>query len=107
MIRELETAGVRCTLLEGLPKKLDYDVVYVNRLQEERFSDKSIFDKHRQLYRLSYEMVAATQALILDPLPRIDEIDVAADNLPNAVYFQQASYGVPVRMALLSLMLST
>lgn len=106
MISELEAAGVRCTQIKGLPDKLDYDVVYVNRLQEERFADKSIFDKHRRFYRLSYDMVAATQALILDPLPRIDEIDVTADDLPNAVYFQQASYGVPVRMALLSLMLS-
>ncbi len=105
MLNELTAAGVSCKVIEGLPESLEYDVVYVNRLQEERFADKRIFEKHRALFRLNHEQVSATKALILDPLPRIDEIDIAVDSLPNAVYFQQASYGVPVRMALLALML--
>ena len=46
-----------------------------------------------------------SNCLILDPLPRIDEIDTDVDSLPNALYFKQASYGVPMRMALLAMLL--
>ncbi len=105
MLEQLEAAGARCDVLDSLPSDLDFDVVYVNRLQEERFPDKAVFEKNRDLFRLSHEMVSNSKAIVLDPLPRIDEIEVAADSLDNALYFKQASYGVPVRMALLSLML--
>jgi len=82
-----------------------YDIVYVNRLQEERFKDKSLFEENRRKFRLEQDMVEGSKALILDPLPRIDEISTDVDSLVNAVYFKQASYGVPVRMALLAMML--
>ena len=106
MLAELKAAGAECEIVHGFDNALDYDVVYVNRLQEERFPDKSIFQKNRALYRIRADKVSKSRAIILDPLPRIDEIDTAVDQLPNALYFKQASYGVPVRMALLSLMLN-
>jgi len=56
-------------------------------------------------YRLTKPDVEGSNCAILDPLPRIDEIDTEVDALPNAVYFKQASYGVPVRMALLAMLL--
>ncbi|MEO0369796.1 MAG: aspartate carbamoyltransferase, partial [Pseudomonadota bacterium] len=74
----IERAGASCKVIEGLDSELDYDIVYVNRLQEERFPDKAVFEENRSRYRLTREIVSATKALILDPLPRIDEIDPAA-----------------------------
>ena len=106
LLDSLTDMGAQCAVIEGMPEQFDADVIYVNRLQEERFDDPVVFDKNRRLYRLTTENLAACDALILDPLPRIDEIDVGVDKLPNALYFKQASYGVPVRMALLSLMLN-
>jgi len=105
MINELESLGVTCKIESELSSLNGYDVVYVNRLQEERFEDKTLFEKHRRKFRLERDFVENSNALILDPLPRIDEISTDVDSLPNAVYFKQASYGVPVRMALLAMML--
>jgi len=82
-----------------------YHVAYVNRLQEERFENSAIFEENRRKYRLTKADVENSNCLILDPLPRIDEICTEVDKLPNAVYFKQASYGVPVRMALLAMLL--
>jgi aspartate carbamoyltransferase catalytic subunit len=81
------------------------DVIYLNRLQEERFDDRAIFEQNRLKYRLQRSDVEGSDALILDPLPRIDEISTDVDSLPNAAYFKQTSYGVPVRMALLASLL--
>jgi aspartate carbamoyltransferase catalytic subunit len=81
------------------------DVLYLNRLQAERFADATTFDSYRHRYSLKPHMLTPANRLVLDPLPRVDEIDVAVDDLPVAAYFRQAHNGVPVRMALLSLML--
>jgi len=105
MIEELESLGVTCAIESELKSLKGFDVVYVNRLQEERFNDKAIFEKNRRKFRLERDMVEDSKALILDPLPRIDEISTDVDSLPNAAYFKQASFGVPVRMALLAMML--
>ncbi len=105
MLAELESLGVSCEVVHDVNLRDGYDIVYVNRLQEERFADRAIFDTNRKKYRLTKERVEGSGCLILDPLPRIDEIDTDVDNLPNALYFKQASYGVPMRMALLALLL--
>ena len=105
MIDELESLGVTCAIESELSSLEDFDVVYVNRLQEERFKDKALFEENRRKFRLERSIVEKSKAIILDPLPRIDEISTDVDELPNAVYFKQASYGVPVRMALLAMML--
>jgi aspartate carbamoyltransferase catalytic subunit len=106
LINQLEAKGVRCKLQSELSSLHGFDVVYVNRLQEERFPDNDLFEKNRRKFRLEREDVEGSGAIILDPLPRIDEISNDVDDLPNALYFKQADYGVPVRMALLSLMLN-
>lgn len=105
MLQDLKHKGVQCHLQSELDGLEEFDVVYVNRLQEERFPERALFEENRQKYRLTRDAVAGTEAIILDPLPRIDEIHTDVDDLPNAVYFEQADFGVPVRMALLSLML--
>jgi len=106
MLDELTELGVECRVENDVRSLKEFDVVYVNRLQEERFSDKALFEENRRKFRLERSIVEDSNALILDPLPRIDEISTDVDDLPNAVYFKQASYGVPVRMALLAMMLN-
>ena len=105
MLQKLSDQGVVCTVADQIDPHDGYDIFYVNRLQQERFADAALFEENRKKYRLTKELVEGSDCLILDPLPRIDEIDTAVDTLPNALYFKQASYGVPVRMALLSMLL--
>ncbi len=105
MLAELSDQGVECQVLPDVNLNDGYDIVYLNRLQQERFADSALFEANRDKYRLTREQIEGTKCLVLDPLPRIDEIDTEVDSLPNALYFKQASYGVPVRMALLALLL--
>jgi len=105
MLAELENAGANCQVKDQAVLTEGVDVIYLNRLQEERFKDRDLFEKNRKKYRLQRKDVEGTETLILDPLPRIDEISTEVDSLPNAVYFKQTSYGVPVRMALLASLL--
>jgi len=105
MLDELTSNGVTCEVEREVTLHDGFDVAYVNRLQQERFEDSALFEKNRLKYRLTKPDVEGSNCAILDPLPRIDEIDTEVDALPNAVYFKQASYGVPVRMALLAMLL--
>jgi aspartate carbamoyltransferase catalytic subunit len=77
--------------------------VYVTRFQKERWSDKE------QAYpRVDAEFLKRPEfshASVLHPLPRVGELDAAVDSDTRAIYFQQAAYGVPIRMALISLLL--
>lgn len=81
------------------------DVVYMTRIQQERFPDVEEYEKVRGAYVLNKKACEQLkpQAVILHPLPRVDEIASEVDSLPQAKYFEQAGNGVPVRMALLSL----
>jgi len=105
MLSALAASGVTCQVQNSVESLDGFDVVYVNRLQEERFADSALFEKNRRKFKLDRAIVEKSGALILDPLPRIDEIDTDVDSLPNAAYFKQASFGVPLRMALLALLL--
>lgn len=106
LLDDLRATGTECVIANEVNLHHGYDVAYVNRLQEERFENKIIFEKNRQKYRLNRADVENSGCLILDPLPRIDEISTDVDDLPNALYFKQASHGVPVRMALLAMLLN-
>jgi len=84
------------------------DIIYLNRFQVERFADQEVARRYRDRYRITANDLAGSAVkLILDPLPRIHEISEEVDELPQAVYFRQAEYGVPIRMALLSLMVAS
>ena len=82
----------------------DVDVVYMTRIQKERFVDVNEYYKVKGIYRLSKEHIGDKDVVIMHPLPRVDEIDSEVDNLPQARYFKQSFYGVPVRMAILKLL---
>ncbi|NLE03519.1 MAG: aspartate carbamoyltransferase [Crenarchaeota archaeon] len=83
------------------------DVLYMTRIQKERFPDQAEFAKVKSAYRVDLQNMskAKNEMLLLHPLPRVDEIAPEVDALPQACYFQQARNGVVVRMALLSLVL--
>ena len=85
--------------LEGL------DVVYVTRIQKERFPDVEEYEKVKGAYVITPDHVATMkeQAVLLHPLPRVDEIHPSVDELPQAKYFEQAEGGIPIRMALMKL----
>uniref|UniRef100_A0A7J2TJC4 Aspartate carbamoyltransferase n=1 Tax=Archaeoglobus fulgidus TaxID=2234 RepID=A0A7J2TJC4_ARCFL len=82
----------------------DLDVIYVTRIQKERFLDEEEYKKVAGSYRIDLETVKRMKdgAIILHPLPRLDEIAVEVDSTEKAKYFKQAFYGVPVRMAVLT-----
>ncbi len=81
------------------------DVLYVTRIQKERFPDPNEYLRVAKSYRIHRSTLqgAREDLIILHPLPRVDEIAIEVDTTRHAKYFQQAFYGIPVRMALLSL----
>ena len=91
--------------LESVIPKVD--VLYVTRIQKERFPDQAEYAKVKGVYRVDQKSLsnAKKDMIILHPLPRVDEISPDVDALPQARYFQQVRNGVVVRMALLSLVL--
>ena len=87
-------------------EKIDADVLYVTRIQKERFPDIEEYEKVKGSYRITLESLEyIKKAKIMHPLPRVDEIAPEIDKTPNALYFEQAWNGVPVRMALLASLL--
>lgn len=82
------------------------DVLYMTRVQQERFSDPKEYEKHRGSYILTRSLLEKNpKLLIMHPLPRIWEIEKEVDEFPGAAYFRQVGNGVAVRMAILSLVL--
>jgi aspartate carbamoyltransferase len=105
LVDQCRSRSVRVSESGSLAELKDPDVIYLNRLQEERFPDRSLFEKYRYEYRLTPEQIPPSARLILDPLPRVDEIALSVDKLPIAGYFRQAQNGVYIRMALLAMLL--
>ena len=85
----------------------DLDVLYVTRIQKERFPDEEEYVKVKGSYVIGQDVVNKMKddAILLHPLPRIDEISTDVDSAKQAKYFQQAEYGKFTRAAILSLLL--
>jgi aspartate carbamoyltransferase catalytic subunit len=83
------------------------DVLYVTRIQKERFPDAAEYAKVKGTYKIDLKTLktAKKDMIILHPLPRVDEIAAEVDSTPQARYFQQVWNGIVVRMALLALVL--
>ena len=79
------------------------DVLYMTRVQKERFFNEDDYIRMKDFYILNKEKMklAKPDMLVLHPLPRVNEISVDVDDDPRAAYFKQAQYGVYVRMALI------
>ena len=86
----------------------DLDVLYVTRIQKERFPDEEEYVKVKGSYVIDSTMVKKMKddAIIMHPLPRVDEISVDVDGTKQARYFEQAEYGKYTRAALLGLILN-
>jgi len=96
---------VEKTAVEGvLPET---DVLYVTRIQRERFPDPAEYAKVRGIYKIGLDVLkdAKEDMIIMHPLPRVDEIDDEVDETPHAKYFQQVWNGIVMRMAILALIL--
>jgi aspartate carbamoyltransferase catalytic subunit len=84
------------------------DVVYQTRIQKERFADPEEYSALKGIYRIDRESMALMRkyAILMHPLPRVDEIAPEVDDDPRAAYFRQARNGLHIRMALLDRLLS-
>jgi aspartate carbamoyltransferase catalytic subunit len=103
--RELEEQGAKISESNELEDALGADVIYMTRIQRERFAEPTEYERVKHSCILTKELADRTKALIMHPLPRVDEIDYRIDAAKNAAYFRQAGYGVSVRMALIALLL--
>ncbi|MGB7787838.1 aspartate carbamoyltransferase [Methanoregula sp.] len=101
---QLKEKGMEITEHDSIDEVIgDVDVLYVTRIQRERFPDSASYFNVASSYRITPELLAGAKKrlIVLHPLPRIDEIDPRVDESPHAKYFQQSRNGVPVRMAML------
>jgi len=102
----LSSSNVPVTETENLADATrQADVIYVTRVQKERFADPAEYEKVKGSYVLNLATIANAKdrMIVLHPLPRVDELAVEVDSSPHARYFEQANNGVPLRMALLAL----
>ena len=104
-LKDVGMFGKACHTLEEVIT--DTDILYVTRIQKERFPDPVEYEKVAGIYRVDPPLVSQgpEDMIIMHPLPRVKEIMPEVDSLPQAKYFAQAFNGVPVRMALLSMVL--
>ena len=94
------------SLEDALPK---LDVLYMTRIQRERFASPEEYEAQKDTYILTTQKMklAKSDMIVLHPLPRVDEIEVAVDDDPRALYFKQARYGMYIRMSLILTMLQS
>ncbi|MDD3398217.1 MAG: aspartate carbamoyltransferase [Candidatus Methanomethylophilaceae archaeon] len=107
-VKHVENMGGNITCTNCIDDVIsDADVLYVTRIQRERFPDPAEYEKVAGMYRIDIDALreAKKDLIVMHPLPRIDEIAPEVDFTPHARYFQQAFNGIPVRMALLTLLL--
>ena len=109
IVNEMKKAGLEVKEVDSVEEAMkDADVVYMTRIQKERFPDISEYDTVKGKFRISLDEVALMpeDGIILHPLPRVDEIDSEVDATPQAKYFDQVYSGVVTRMAILKMILS-
>jgi len=108
LLEELAKAGVAFREFENFESaKGSLDILYVTRIQRERFGADLDYDKVREGYNISKSFLEGCNPdlRILHPLPRVDELSEEVDSTPYAIYFRQAANGIPTRMALISLVM--
>ena len=108
IVDEMKKAGVEVTQVDDVKEAIqDVDVVYMTRIQKERFHDIREYDKVKGRFRIGSEEAELLRddAIVLHPLPRVDELSSNIDHLPQAKYFDQVYNGVILRMAVLKMIL--
>jgi len=110
VLRHLKEKGVEVGVHRGMDEVIgEADVLYVTRIQRERFPDPREYQQVAGTYRIDVDMLkgARKDLIIMHPLPRVDEISPEVDDSPHARYFEQSFYGVPMRMAVLDELLGS
>jgi aspartate carbamoyltransferase len=108
LIEELKAKGVEQAEYTGLDQPLPQtDVLYVTRVQKERFTDEAVYESVKGAYVIDPKVMKAARErmIVMHPLPRVGEISTDFDEDPRAAYFRQMEYGLYVRMALLAMVL--
>ena len=108
LLTELNREGMAQRELTTLSPVLpETDVLYVTRVQKERFNDLDLYEEVKNAYVITPETLedAKEQMIIMHPFPRVGEISMEVDDDPRAAYFRQMEYGLYVRMALLAMVL--
>ena len=108
IIDEMKQAGIEVKEVDSLNEAVrDVDVVYMTRIQKERFPDIREYDAVKGKFRITMNEVKEMldDTIILHPLPRVDEIDPEVDSTPQAKYFDQVYSGVVTRMAIIKMIL--
>jgi aspartate carbamoyltransferase catalytic subunit len=107
IVSEMKGKGIACQITADIREALQADILYMTRIQRERFEDPAAYDRLKGSYVLTRAMVEkGKQGLtVMHPLPRVDEIAGDVDALPGAAYFRQAHNGVYLRMALLAMVM--
>ncbi len=108
LVEFMESRGMRYMWVDNPYDVVgDLDVLYVVRIQRERIPDPLEYERVKGAYKVDLKLLekARPHLIILHPLPRVDEIDFKVDETKHARYFKQARLGVPLRMALLKLIL--
>jgi aspartate carbamoyltransferase catalytic subunit len=100
-LKALKQKYIEITSLESTLPQLD--ILYMTRIQRERFADPKDYDRLRSVYVINRRKLQAAKqdCMVMHPLPRLEEISRDVDDDPRAVYFDQARYGMFIRMALL------
>jgi aspartate carbamoyltransferase catalytic subunit len=104
----LDSKGIEYIETASLEEHLNNcDILYMTRVQQERFTDPIEYERVKDCYSLDAEMLANVKdnMKILHPLPRVNEISQDVDETPYAYYFKQAENGLYVRMAIISYLL--
>jgi aspartate carbamoyltransferase catalytic subunit len=104
----LDEKKIRYTETSSLTEYLDdTDILYMTRVQQERFSDPIEYEKVKNIYRLEAKMLrnVRNNMKILHPLPRINEIATDVDDTPYAYFYKQAENGMYIRMAIIAYLL--
>jgi aspartate carbamoyltransferase catalytic subunit len=107
IVNDMKAEEISCTKTGAIEEALQADVLYMTRIQKERFEDLAEYERMKGSYVLTRDVLSKgnKDITIMHPLPRVDEISLDVDDLPNAAYFRQAHNGVYVRMALLALVM--
>ena len=104
IVSDLISQGGEINETEEMSLSIDSaDVIYMTRIQKERFPDEDEYIKVAGIYKLTEDDLSGAKAgmIVMHPLPRVNELDASVDSTKHARYFQQAFNGVPTRMALL------
>lgn len=104
IVSDLRASGKNITETEDMSAEINSaDVIYMTRIQKERFPDEDEYEKVAGIYKLTASDLGGAKGnmIVMHPLPRVNELCASVDSTKHARYFEQAFNGVPTRMALL------